>query len=136
MGGGLQHEALRRLQPGPSGHFEDTEDQQPLEDVEVQQLLQMDSFLSSTLEVNQLCFQQGDLLSRSMLEALTCGTAESSQLRKLLLVPEEQRPVLQAYAEAMCGGTGAQRSERFRSLSEELQEQTSSQAATEKVGED
>lgn len=69
-----------------------------------------------------------------MLEALTCGQAGSSQLQKLLLVPEEQQPVLQAYAEAMCGGgAGDQRSERFRRMSLELREQISKQEAAEKV---
>lgn len=67
-----------------------------------------------------------------MLEALTCGQAGSSQLSKLLLVPEEQRPVLQAYCDAMCGATG-QRSERFGKMSEELREQISRQTAAEKV---
>lgn len=70
-----------------------------------------------------------------MLEALTCGQTGSSRLSKLLLVPEKQQPVLQAYSDAMCGGTGGQRSERFRRMSVELREQISRQTAAEKVSE-
>lgn len=77
---------------------------------------------------------QGNLLSGSMLETLTCGQTGSSQLRQLLLVPEEQQEVLQAYWDIMCGGAGAQRSERFRRMSEELREQLNRQTAAEKVG--
>lgn len=77
---------------------------------------------------------QGNLLSGSMLEDLTCGQTGSSQLRQLLLVPEEQQEVLQAYWDTMCGGAGAQRSERFRRMSEELREQLNRQTAAEKVG--
>lgn len=85
--------------------------------------------------MDRLCFQQGKLLSASLLEALTCGQTGSSQLRKLLLVPEQQQPLLQAYADAMCGGTGGQRSERFRRMSVELMEQINRQTAAEKVSE-
>lgn len=77
---------------------------------------------------------QGKLLSGSMLEDLTCGQTGSSQLRQLLLVPEEQQEVLQTYRDAMCGGAGAERSERFRRMSEELREQLNRQTAAEKVG--
>lgn len=67
-------------------------------------------------------------MSGSTLEALTCGQAGSSRLRELLLVPETQQPVLQAYRDAMCGGAGGgQRSERFRQLSLELSEQINRQ---------
>uniref|UniRef100_H3CEJ3 ATP-binding cassette sub-family A member 2 n=1 Tax=Tetraodon nigroviridis TaxID=99883 RepID=H3CEJ3_TETNG len=102
---------LVRLLPGASGASGGAEEQrtgqQPLEDWE------------------------GDLLSGSVLEALTCG--RSSQLRKLLLVPEEQQPVLQAYAQAVCGVTGGQRSERFQRISLELRQQIDRPAVAEKL---
>lgn len=68
-----------------------------------------------------------------MLEAVTCGQTGTNQLSKLLLVPEEQQPVLQAYSDAMCGGTGGQRSDHFRKMSVELREQINRQSAAEKV---
>lgn len=68
-----------------------------------------------------------------MLEALTCTKGEPSDLSKILLVPEKQRPVLQTYRSAVCGGGEGQRSERFRQLSLELREQINTQSVTEKV---
>lgn len=70
-----------------------------------------------------------------MLELLTCGEGDASELSKILMVPDEQRPVLQAYRSTVCGRGEAQRSERFRQLSLALREQIDTQAVTEKVQE-
>lgn len=67
-----------------------------------------------------------------MLETLTCGEG-AGELSKLLLVPEKQRPVLQAYRGLLCSGAEIRRSERFRQLSQELKEQINTQSLTEKV---
>lgn len=68
-----------------------------------------------------------------MLEALTCGKAGASELSKILMVPEEQQPELQAYSRVMCGSTDAQRSERFRKMSMELRQQVNMRTAADKV---
>lgn len=68
-----------------------------------------------------------------MLEALTCREGGAIELNKILLVPEKQRPVLQAYRSAVCGGGEGQRSERFKQMSIELREQINMQSVTEKV---
>lgn len=68
-----------------------------------------------------------------MLESLTCGRGGASELSKILLVPEKQRAVLQAYRSAVCSGGEGQRSERFRLMSLELREQINTQSVTEKV---
>uniref|UniRef100_A0A3Q1BTA2 ATP-binding cassette sub-family A member 2 n=1 Tax=Amphiprion ocellaris TaxID=80972 RepID=A0A3Q1BTA2_AMPOC len=66
-------------------------------------------------------------------EALTCGEDDASELSKILLVPEKQRPVLQAYRSTVCSEGEAQRSERFRQMSLELREQINTQSVTEKL---
>ncbi|XP_029685458.1 ATP-binding cassette sub-family A member 2-like isoform X3 [Takifugu rubripes] len=124
--GGLLHEALRdpaeaagrrtlpRGTPGALGGSDGTEDQrkdqQALKDLE------------------------GVLLTGSMLEALTCGQGGSSELSKILLVPEQQRRGLQVYSDAMCGGTDrGQRSERFRRMSVALKQHVDMRTAAEKL---
>ncbi|CAG5917952.1 unnamed protein product [Menidia menidia] len=76
---------------------------------------------------------KGLLLTGSMLELLTCGESGGGELGKILLVSEKQRPALQAYNRAVCGGEGGQRSERFRQLSEELREQINTHSVSEKL---
>ncbi|KAM9743027.1 ATP-binding cassette sub-family A member 2 [Menidia menidia] len=76
---------------------------------------------------------KGLLLTGSMLELLTCGESGAGELGKILLVSEKQRPALQAYNRAVCGGEGGQRSERFRQLSEELREQVNTHSVSEKL---
>jgi len=71
-----------------------------------------------------------------MLEILTCGEGGASELSTILMVPEKQRPVLQAYLGAVCGGGEGQRAERFRLLSLELREQINTQWVREKVQRD
>lgn len=68
-----------------------------------------------------------------MLEALTCGRGGSRELGRILLVPEQQRRVLQVYSDAMCGGTDGQRSERFRRMSVALKQHVNMRTAAEKV---
>lgn len=68
-----------------------------------------------------------------MLEVLTCREGGASELSKILMVPEKQRPVLQAYHSAVCSGEEGQRSERFNQMSLELREQIDIESVTEKV---
>lgn len=69
-----------------------------------------------------------------MLEALTCGQGGSSELSRILLVPEQQRRGLQDYSDTMCGGTDkGQRSERFRRMSVALKNHVNMRTAAEKV---
>uniref|UniRef100_A0A7N8X2T3 ATP-binding cassette sub-family A member 2 n=1 Tax=Mastacembelus armatus TaxID=205130 RepID=A0A7N8X2T3_9TELE len=70
----------------------------------------------------------GVLLTGPMLEALTCRQDGPSELSKILLVSEKQRPVLQAYHSAVCSGGEGQRSEHFRQLSLKLREQLITQS--------
>lgn len=81
----------------------------------------------------RLCLPQGTLLTGAMLETLTCGEGGTSELSNILLVPEKQQPVLQAYRSALCSGGEGQRSERFRQMSLELKDQINMQSVTEKV---
>lgn len=80
-----------------------------------------------------LCLPQGVLLTGSMLELLTCGERGAAELRKILLLPEEQQPALEAYRSSVCREGQGQRSQRFRQLSQELREQINTQSLTEKV---
>lgn len=69
-----------------------------------------------------------------MLEALTCGQGGSSELSRILLVPEQQRRGLQVYSDAMCGSKDkGQRSERFRRMSVVLKDHINMRTAAEKV---
>uniref|UniRef100_W5KXQ3 ATP binding cassette subfamily A member 2 n=1 Tax=Astyanax mexicanus TaxID=7994 RepID=W5KXQ3_ASTMX len=70
---------------------------------------------------------QGILLTGAVLEMLTCGEDGNSELNKILLVPEKQQSLLQAYQTAMCGGEAEQRAEHFREISEELRDQIDTQ---------
>ncbi|XP_068590372.1 ATP-binding cassette sub-family A member 2 isoform X2 [Cebidichthys violaceus] len=76
---------------------------------------------------------EGFLLTGAMLEILTCGEGRANELSKILLVPEKQQPVLQAYRSAVCSGGEVQRSERFRLMSLELREQINTQIVREKL---
>uniref|UniRef100_A0A8C7YRG7 ATP-binding cassette, sub-family A (ABC1), member 2 n=1 Tax=Oryzias sinensis TaxID=183150 RepID=A0A8C7YRG7_9TELE len=78
-------------------------------------------------EVMTLCLPQGVLLTGSMLELLTCGERGAAELRKVLLLPEEQQPALEAYRSSVCREGQGQRSQRFRQLSQELREQINTQ---------
>uniref|UniRef100_A0A672R3J8 ATP binding cassette subfamily A member 2 n=1 Tax=Sinocyclocheilus grahami TaxID=75366 RepID=A0A672R3J8_SINGR len=80
--------------------------------------------LSSSLE-SQLGF--GILLTGSVLETLTCGEGGNSEMSKILLVPEKQEAVLQAYRTTVCGGRAEQRAELFKEMSEELRDQIDTQ---------
>ncbi|XP_029367229.1 ATP-binding cassette sub-family A member 2 isoform X4 [Echeneis naucrates] len=73
------------------------------------------------------------LLTGAMLETLTCGGEGATELSNILLVPEKQQPLLQAYRNALCSGGEGQRSERFRQMSLELREQINTQSVTEKL---
>lgn len=105
-------------------------DQQGVREVEVSSPSSADTESDSAMT---LCGPQGLLLTGSMLELLTCGERGDAELRKILLLPEEQQPVLLAYRSSVCRGGPAERSERFRQLSQELREQIDTQSITEKV---
>uniref|UniRef100_A0A669CRM0 ATP-binding cassette sub-family A member 2 n=1 Tax=Oreochromis niloticus TaxID=8128 RepID=A0A669CRM0_ORENI len=70
---------------------------------------------------------EDSLLTGSTLEDLTCGD-RSTELSKILLVPEKQRPVIQAYRSSVCSEGAEQKSARFRQLSLELREQINTQS--------
>ena len=76
---------------------------------------------------------QGILLTGAVLEVLTCGEGGHSELAKILLVPEKQQSLLQAYGTAVCGGGAVQRAERFGEMSQELKEQIDTQSIIDKV---
>ncbi|XP_039660213.1 ATP-binding cassette sub-family A member 2 isoform X1 [Perca fluviatilis] len=76
---------------------------------------------------------EGALLTGTLLEILTCGQGRANKLSKILLVPEKQGPLLQAYRSTVCSGGEGQRSERFRLMSLELREQINTQSVTEKL---
>ncbi|KAM3610350.1 uncharacterized protein V6R79_002902 [Siganus canaliculatus] len=73
------------------------------------------------------------LLTGTMLEALSCGQGGTSELSRILLVPEKERPVLEAYHSVVCSGGERQRSERFSLLSQALREQINAQSVSEKL---
>uniref|UniRef100_A0A8C2GV03 ATP-binding cassette sub-family A member 2 n=1 Tax=Cyprinus carpio TaxID=7962 RepID=A0A8C2GV03_CYPCA len=70
---------------------------------------------------------EGILLTGAVLETLTCGEGGNSEISKILLVPEKQQAVLQAYQMTVCGGRAEQRAELFGELSEELRDQINTQ---------
>ncbi|KAL2092632.1 hypothetical protein ACEWY4_012430 [Coilia grayii] len=77
---------------------------------------------------------EGILLTGTELEALTCGDGGgNSMLGKILLVPEKQQTLLQAYRTAVCGGGAVQRAERFGEMSQELKEQIDTQRIIEQL---
>ena len=63
------------------------------------------------------------ILTGAILEVLTCGDggggggggvgSGSSELARLLLVPEKNQPLLAAYRSVLCAGGAGQRKERF-----------------------
>uniref|UniRef100_A0A673ZE05 ATP-binding cassette sub-family A member 2 n=1 Tax=Salmo trutta TaxID=8032 RepID=A0A673ZE05_SALTR len=82
--------------------------------------------------VMQSLHSNGVLLTGAMLEMLTCGEDGPSELSKILLVPEKQQSLLQAYHSAACGGGAGQRTERFGEMSQELREQIDTQSLIDK----
>lgn len=80
-----------------------------------------------------LHFFKGILLTGAVLETLTCGEGENSEISKILLVPEKQQAVLQAYQMTVCGGRAEQRAELFGELSEELRDQIDTQRVFDQV---
>ncbi|XP_076021246.1 ATP-binding cassette sub-family A member 2 [Genypterus blacodes] len=125
LDGGLIHKAL--LDPTKAAHR--------------QALLKLMSQALGLSEVtgNQKNDQQGlkevegVILTGAMLEVLTCGEGEASDLNKILLVPDRQQSVLQAYRSVVCSGGENQRSERFKQMSKELREQINTQSVTERL---
>ncbi|XP_026112549.1 ATP-binding cassette sub-family A member 2-like isoform X3 [Carassius auratus] len=80
-----------------------------------------------TLDPQALHEMEGILLNGAVLETLTCGKGENSEIRKILLVPEKQQAVLQAYRTTVCGGKAEHRAELFKEMSEELRDQIDTQ---------
>lgn len=68
-----------------------------------------------------------------MLDTLTCGEGGNSEISKILLVPEKQQAVLQAYQTTVCGGGAGQRAELFGKMSEELRAQIDTQRVFDQV---
>uniref|UniRef100_A0A3Q1I8Y1 ATP-binding cassette sub-family A member 2 n=1 Tax=Anabas testudineus TaxID=64144 RepID=A0A3Q1I8Y1_ANATE len=96
------------------------------------------SFTLASVLKNQSVFQQFLVKNLSLSNSTTSlllntpvSIRESSKghydLSDILLVPEQQRPMLQAYRSAVCSGGEGQRSERFRQMSLELREQINTQ---------
>uniref|UniRef100_A0A3Q1I3G1 ATP-binding cassette sub-family A member 2 n=1 Tax=Anabas testudineus TaxID=64144 RepID=A0A3Q1I3G1_ANATE len=97
------------------------------------------SFTLASVLKNQSVFQQFLVKNLSLSNSTTSlllntpvSIRESSKghydLSDILLVPEQQRPMLQAYRSAVCSGGEGQRSERFRQMSLELREQINTQS--------
>lgn len=80
-----------------------------------------------------IVFSKGVLLTGAMLEMLTCGEDGTGELSKILLVPEKQQSLLQAYRSTVCGGGEGQRTERFGEMSQELRDQIDTQSLIDKV---
>ncbi|KAG7281475.1 hypothetical protein CRUP_012418 [Coryphaenoides rupestris] len=78
---------------------------------------------------------EGVILTGAILEVLTCGDGGggSSELARLLLVPERKRSLLAAYRGVLCAGGAGQRKERFGALSQALTEQLKSQSVIDKL---
>ncbi|XP_010890734.2 ATP-binding cassette sub-family A member 2 isoform X2 [Esox lucius] len=76
---------------------------------------------------------EGVLLTGAMLEMVTCQEDGTNELSKILLVPEKQQPLLQAYRSAVCGGGEGLRAERFREMSQELRDQMDTQSLIDKL---
>uniref|UniRef100_A0A671VTW9 ATP-binding cassette sub-family A member 2 n=1 Tax=Sparus aurata TaxID=8175 RepID=A0A671VTW9_SPAAU len=95
--------------------------------------LSLSNSTTSLLLNTPVSLREGVILTGAMLEVLTCEEGEASELSNILLVPEKQRPVLQAYRSTVCSGGEGQRSERFRQMSLALREQINTQSVTKKL---
>ncbi|XP_041099677.1 ATP-binding cassette sub-family A member 2-like isoform X2 [Polyodon spathula] len=77
------------------------------------------------------------LLTAGVLELLTCGNdgrgSGESELRRILLVPDSQQALLQAYRSAVCSGGTGSRVQRFSELARELREQIDTQRVISKL---
>ncbi|KAH0615615.1 hypothetical protein JD844_005073 [Phrynosoma platyrhinos] len=62
------------------------------------------------------------LLTPTILESLTCRPGQN-KLKRLLMVPERQRPLLKAYQAAVCNRSASLRKDYFGQLASELKEQ-------------
>lgn len=68
-----------------------------------------------------------------MLESLTCRQSPD-ELRHILLVPDSQRPLLQAYRTAACNRSSGLRKDYFGQLAAELKDQLDAQKIISQVG--
>uniref|UniRef100_A0AAZ3S8N3 ATP-binding cassette sub-family A member 2 n=1 Tax=Oncorhynchus tshawytscha TaxID=74940 RepID=A0AAZ3S8N3_ONCTS len=93
--------------------------------------------LSTPVNLKEVCApvtrMHGVLLTGAMLEMLTCGEDGTGELSKILLVPEKQQSLLQAYRSTVCDGGEGQRTERFGEMSQELRDQIDTQSLVDKV---
>nr|XP_023696475.1 ATP-binding cassette sub-family A member 2 isoform X2 [Paramormyrops kingsleyae] len=123
--GGLIHKALQ--EPSKAAH------RQALLRLMSQALGLGGGTEGKSYDLQDLQEMEGVLLTATMLEVLTCGRGGSSELTKILLVPEERQAALQAYRSAVCSGGEGLRARRFSQISQELREQIDTRAVMEKL---
>uniref|UniRef100_A0A4W5PCN1 ATP-binding cassette sub-family A member 2 n=1 Tax=Hucho hucho TaxID=62062 RepID=A0A4W5PCN1_9TELE len=115
---------------GQRDEFEDDDDEVDDDDDEVND--DDDDEMYMLLIVKKIP-PKGVLLTGAMLEMLTCGEDGTSELSKILLVPEKQQYLLQAYRSTVCGGGEGLRTERFGEMSQELRDQIDTQSLIDKL---
>uniref|UniRef100_A0A4W5PCT7 ATP-binding cassette sub-family A member 2 n=1 Tax=Hucho hucho TaxID=62062 RepID=A0A4W5PCT7_9TELE len=115
---------------GQRDEFEDDDDEVDDDDDEVND--DDDDEMYMLLIVKKIP-PKGVLLTGAMLEMLTCGEDGTSELSKILLVPEKQQYLLQAYRSTVCGGGEGLRTERFGEMSQELRDQIDTQSLIDKA---
>uniref|UniRef100_A0A6Q2XK49 ATP-binding cassette sub-family A member 2 n=1 Tax=Esox lucius TaxID=8010 RepID=A0A6Q2XK49_ESOLU len=89
--------------------------------------------VSTPINLKEVSVKHTFLLTGAMLEMVTCQEDGTNELSKILLVPEKQQPLLQAYRSAVCGGGEGLRAERFREMSQELRDQMDTQSLIDKL---
>ncbi|XP_039629926.1 ATP-binding cassette sub-family A member 2 isoform X3 [Polypterus senegalus] len=72
------------------------------------------------------------LLTSGTLELLTCEDKDE-EFQHILLTPEGQQPLLQAYRTILCSGGASQRAQRFSGLARELKMQIDTQRVASKL---
>ncbi|XP_052335102.1 ATP-binding cassette sub-family A member 2-like isoform X2 [Oncorhynchus keta] len=125
LDGGLIHKALR--DPTKAAH------RQGLLKLMSQALGLAEGEAGQRYDPQGLKEMEGVLLTGAMLEMLTCGENGTGELRKILLVPEKQQSLLQAYRSTVCGGGEGQRTERFGEMSQELRDQIDTESLVDKL---
>uniref|UniRef100_A0A670YQ04 ATP-binding cassette sub-family A member 2 n=1 Tax=Pseudonaja textilis TaxID=8673 RepID=A0A670YQ04_PSETE len=77
-------------------------------------------------------FPQNILFTPSVLESLTCRQSQD-ELRRILVIPESQQPLLQAYRASVCNRSASLQSDYFRQLAVEMKDQLEARKVAEQL---
>lgn len=75
---------------------------------------------------------QNILFTPPVLESLTCRQSQD-ELRRILIIPESQQPLLRAYRASVCNRSASLRADYFRQLAVEMKDQLEARKVAEQV---